>query len=375
MPLEYDVVVLGEGPAGLATALALTKQAPMLDILVVDASAKRQFKVGETVPPAITGILNQLIDDKASVLLAKHQICPGSISIWQDEKQGYNDFFFDLSGSGYHLDRMQFEQALQNMLKNNQQVRFLRGVQLASATERQDGFSIKICQNKQPCIELESQYIVDATGLSAQFCRHIGVANNVVDEVIYLCALIPNNCIETVTDRTLVEAQNYGWWYAAKLPNQQIMISLCTDRENMQRFNLSVAHVWLDLAKGNALFKQYLQQVLAHLTANHITLLKRPAPSRILSNVIGHHWLAVGDSASSYDPISSAGICKALHHGTLAGQALAKRWMEKDTTWLHRYQHTVFADFNQYVGLRSSLYGKVDRFMNSTFWKNRLTQL
>ena len=80
------------------------------------------------------------------------------------------------------------------------------------------------------------------------------------------------------------------------------------------------------------------------------------APSAILSKVIGENWLAVGDAASSYDSISSAGITKALQQGLQAGQALAKYYNDDVFDDLLSYEDSVFSAFNQYARRRDTLY-------------------
>lgn len=77
----------------------------------------------------------------------------------------------------------------------------------------------------------------------------------------------------------------------------------------------------------------------------------KPMPSAILSAVVGEDWLAVGDAASSYDAMSSAGITKALMHGQIAGRVLATYLRDADTSALAAYQDRVFQDFNTCLGL------------------------
>lgn len=50
MKTIYDVVILGGGPAGCATALAL-KQNGISSILVVEAGIHENARVGESIPP------------------------------------------------------------------------------------------------------------------------------------------------------------------------------------------------------------------------------------------------------------------------------------------------------------------------------------
>jgi flavin-dependent dehydrogenase len=88
--------------------------------------------------------------------------------------------------------------------------------------------------------------------------------------------------------------------------------------------------------------------------------------------VVGSNWLAVGDAASSYDSMTSAGITKALLHAHQAGQAAAAWSTESNETGLRDYQDQVFADFNHYMRLHQRHYRNETRFPGSRFWRNRL---
>ncbi|USD36090.1 NAD(P)/FAD-dependent oxidoreductase [Ferrimonas sp. SCSIO 43195] len=371
MRTDNDVTILGAGPAGLATALSLHQQAPWLKVEILDAADAPQFKLGETLPPAAGEVLSRLLGEDSRWLLRSQQVCSGSISIWQQPEPGHNDFFFDLSGPGYHLDRARFESELASQLKRRD-IGLRRRVKVQGVQPQEDCVALTIAAQPRP---LHSRFVVDASGGARQVCRALGVADNTLDEVVYLCAVLPLTPGGSMTDRTLVEAQSYGWWYAARLPEQKVMLMLCCDKASMATASLADPAVWLQRAEDNRLFQTHLAPVLAAARAEGLTLLRRSAPSGILSNVVGRHWLAVGDCASRYDPISSAGITKALMHGELAGQSIADYLQRPDVVALLPYQQQVFDDFNQYLQLRHSLYASVQRFGNQPFWHNRATAM
>jgi len=58
-PADFDVVVLGGGPAGCATALFLAR-AGISRVLLVESTRHRDFRVGESVPPDIRILLDEL---------------------------------------------------------------------------------------------------------------------------------------------------------------------------------------------------------------------------------------------------------------------------------------------------------------------------
>ena len=163
-----------------------------------------------------------------------------------------------------------------------------------------------------------ADFVVDASGKAGVFTRHLEVFRNTFDDVVYLCAFIDLPVDYSITSHTFVEAVEHGWWYAAQLPGNKMIVTFCTDRQNLK------AHDWQQLEKCQQLLRQSLwisknvpQQLLRRGEPMPAILIQN-ALSSLLSAVCSKDWLAVGDAACSYDPITSAGITKALMHGELA---------------------------------------------------------
>jgi flavin-dependent dehydrogenase len=76
------------------------------------------------------------------------------------------------------------------------------------------------------------------------------------------------------------------------------------------------------------------------------------------------HWVAVGDAASAYDPLSSLGICKALESGIRAADALARHRLDEYEAWVR-------SSFEQYVWTRDAYYALETRWPDSPFWRAR----
>ncbi|MCG9599008.1 tryptophan 7-halogenase [Vibrio sp. Isolate25] len=375
---DYHVSIIGGGPAGLATALALKNHAnasgEKFHIDVFEANGKAKAKIGETIPPAATPILRDLVGEHLDRMLAEHTVCPGSLSLWGSDQPGMNDFMFDLDGQGYHLDRKRFEEQLSDIAQHKG-IHLNPHSRLAQLSKNKHGFSLQL-NKKTERQTINTDFVVDATGCAAVSARRLDIARNTFDEVLYIGALIDDQATQIqpvlMPTRTLVESCSYGWWYAAKLPGNKLIVTLCTDTQQMQEQNLDNLNVWYSLLNQTQLIRETLKERLTERLTDQVTLFKRGASSSILSAVVAQNWLAVGDAASSYDPISSAGITKALMHGQLAGSSVHDALAKRSTSTLSHYQDQVFSDFNQYVGLRYSLYASEQRFMQSGYWQRRL---
>ena len=118
---------------------------------------------------------------------------------------------------------------------------------------------------------------------------------------------------------TVLEAVEYGWWYAAKLPDNRLATVLASEASTIKQTRSHELSNWLHHLKVT----KYIWPALADCSSMEKKLLVCSAPSFHLDRTAGHGWLAVGDAASAYDPISSQGIYKALSDGLEAGKAIA----------------------------------------------------
>ena len=94
----------------------------------------------------------------------------------------------------------------------------------------------------------------------------------------------------------------------------------------------------------------------------------------MLERVVGAGWLAVGDAASVYDPISSQGIYKALSNGLAAAQVVAADF-QGNTSMLEEYQQLMGARFQDYLQNRNYFYDLEKRWPDSPFWQKRRARI
>jgi len=372
-----NIYVIGDGPAGSATALSLAKRLSSetntnrdFSIVQVSATTKAGHYIGETVPPAANEYLQELglggcLNDQ------DHVLCPGSISVWGDDKPGYNDFFYTPVGNGFHLNRKLFNQQLYGAA-HAAGVTQLGDTKLTGVVEEKAGLQLQLFDQKsKKTSTVAADFIVDATGIRASAARSLNVARNQFDSVISVGAVFSLPEPSSKPAYTLVSASEYGWWYGTQLPNQNALISFCTDSQNLKELKLTKPEIWHAMLEQNSWFyKQCVQQFGTPIPQPE-ELFKRAAPSAILSNVAGQRWLAVGDAAASYDSMTSAGITKALQQGILASKAISKCLLQQDALACKQYAQSVFADFNQYLQLHQQFYSSEQRFATSGFWRRR----
>jgi flavin-dependent dehydrogenase len=363
-PAEFDVVVLGAGPAGCATALSLA-QAGISPVLLVEPMRHRHLHVGESVPPDIRIVLDELgLWDE--FLKENHERCLGSCSSWGADALGYNDFLFNPLGNGWHLDRARFNVFLAHKAAEH-------GTAICSrmrfdSCERlgQRGFQLRLAGENGQARTATARFVVDATGIGSRFARRMGARRDFLDQLICVAGFFELPDPARLSTLTMLEAVEYGWWYAAKLPDARLAVVAASDPQIVKQAALHRSDCWFEgLTATNHIWGAVGG---ARLIAD--TQLTCAAPSFLLDKIAGDSWLAVGDAASPFDPISSQGIYKALSDGLHAGEAIADHLRGNDRK-LARYQSSVISRFEQYRRTRQYFYDLEQRWPATSFWMRR----
>jgi flavin-dependent dehydrogenase len=361
---DVDVLILGGGPAGSATALSLA-QAGITRVLLVEMTRYREIRIGESVPPDIRTPLDRLGLWDAFVA-EEHDPCLGSCSAWGTDALGYNDFLLNPLGHGWHLDRTRFDEFLARKAAE-------RGAELSrgmrfKAAERlaQDGFRLQLVGESGRIRTVTARFVVDATGTRSSFARSMGAHRLFVDQLLCVTAFFRLPDAAQISRLTMLEAVEYGWWYAARLPHSRLAVAVASDPQIVKQIALHRREPWLERLAATSHIAVALSGCRLIADAQVICA----APSFMLSTVAGDRWLAVGDAASAFDPISSQGIHKALTDGACAGKAIADH-LYGDDHGLREHQSSVATRHRHYLDSRNYFYSLERRWPQSTFWTTR----
>jgi flavin-dependent dehydrogenase len=338
------------------------------DVVVVDVQRHPRWRVGEAIPPAGRQVLQRL-GVWEDFLAQGHLPSAGSCASWGTPDLGYNDFLLGMEGKGWHLDRAAFDAMLSATVTARGGM-VVPGFRLRDAERRDPSGYALVFENEYGArASVTAGFLVDATGIAAAAARRLGVARNQIDCLAVISAVFDLGAPDAIPSQTLLEACANGWWYAAKIPRERMIVALAVEPFQRQRFGEIGA--WLPALRATRHVAQWLERGKA-APANGPKLETGLAPSAILSRVVGERWLAVGDAASAYDPVSAQGIVKALCDGEAAADAIAGVLAGAGEEPLLAYQDGVFARFRDYLRLRQHLYGLERRWPQSPFWRNRL---
>jgi len=359
-----DVAVLGGGPAGAAIALELLNRG--YSTVVIERSDYRGARIGETLPPAIQPLLVRLgIWDR--FLAEKHSQSFGIRSAWGVDELHENDFIFNPYGAGWHIDRALFDAMLARWAEKQGSAMY-RNTRLVSCENQKCGkWKVEIAQGDQSH-SFSTKFLVDATGRASYVSRKQGATRIAWDHLIGIVSFFLSPSRESPIDTsTLIEAVEGGWWYSAVLPNSGRVLAYMTDADLFARARNHSGDYWTRQLAATKYTRLRLENY-SLASGPHIV----PANSSRLDRVTGGNWLAVGDAAMAFDPLSGQGVFKALQSALSAAESLEKYWNGNNMA-LRDYAAAVEKDFSSYCLMRGVFYAREKRWPQSVFWQRRIS--
>jgi len=351
----FDVAVVGAGPAGVVSALVLTRAGRR--VALVDGGPSPTRRVGESLIGAARPLLREL-GLLEIVQGGSHIPSYGNAFSWGSPEIVHTDFIHDPNGLGWHLDRSQFDRDLRSHARNRE-IRFHQGQVKKLSVEddvwRLDGENFQI----------GAKWIVDATGRSSAVARKLEAIRTNDDSLMAVYAWTGPKSDDT-DSRTLVEATQNGWWYTSRLPDLSRVVVFHTDSDRVGALVKS-SEVWKRALRETV----HIQKAIAmdsFIPELHCT----QACGARLDRFAGENWLATGDSALSFDPLSSQGIFTALYSGMKAGQAV-HRALSREAGTIAEYVNRLEGIRASYLENRQYVYSTERRWSESTFWKSKQT--
>lgn len=356
----HTIAIIGAGPAGSSCAIALLKAGFKVQLL--DNSKTGKFHIGESIPPDMNLLLKNL-GVYESFLAETHEPCYGSCSYWGSELRGYNDSLLSPYGHGWHLDRQKFNQFLVEEASKLGAI-ILRNCTYKNSTKTESGYHLFMEGKNKQFDPIEADFVIDASGTRSVFASEYGSTQIKDTSLVCLGMRFRNKGGREISKLTHLESTENGWWYAARIPDENLLVTLYTTSEVVKNLELHKLENWVNLLQQAPNTSHWIRGMEPIETK----MIGFKAPSFCLSSVVGEAWMAIGDAATCFDPITSQGIIKSVTQGIRAAEIITHHATEIESALLH-FETEVKAQYKQYQESRDYFYQLEQRWPKSKFWK------
>jgi flavin-dependent dehydrogenase len=351
------IVIIGGGPAGLFTALVLKQMKH--EVLVLEAGTYTKQRAGEHLGAEARSLMKSL--NIPGQIIENNSIrCTSIAGAWGQKELLSRSSIFNPYGEGLILSRPEFDYALATYckrlniyLETNCRVRTLK---------QTDVFWEIDTKNQQ----FKANFVVDASGRNSKFSKAFGTSKITHDDLIGISRVLkPKQNQQLTESELLIESAPNGWWYSVQLPSGAVAATFMTSASLFSASGQNQEIFWMNqLCKG----KHTSKKIAGYVTSGKT--FTQSAKTQILQKITGKRWLAVGDAAMSYDPLSSAGILKGIRMGISAATKI-NDWTNGNADGLDEYEQSCRKTFAEYLIKKEAYYALEKRFNDCPFWYSR----
>ncbi|AMY07013.1 putative monooxygenase [Luteitalea pratensis] len=354
MQRSVDACVVGAGVAGAATALRLARGGMRVTLIEAHAPARASGDTAEVLPPAAVHALAALGVDDVWTLGGT---CRGVLSRWRGDQAGFTDYELLGCTPARAVTRGTVARCLTKQAMRAGVNVITTG--LVSGERARDRWSLIAGQHTER-ERISCRHVIDATGRSGRPIAALPVRYH-HDRAVCLSTRHAGPLLDPTI--LLVDRSTHGWWYAIGAGEGATDVAFVTDADLLPRARQRAT--WLaDEYREATLITQHLEN-----SPDFGALTSRDARSGHRAAAAGEGWLAVGDAALSWDPLSGHGMRFALEGAERAAEAVLAGHDERTYAGYAQWYDDAVVDYGR---ARTAMYGAATTSARgSEFWRRR----
>ncbi|MEM6722026.1 MAG: FAD-dependent monooxygenase [Bacteroidota bacterium] len=355
--MQKEVIIIGNGIAGVTLALLLQRKGISF-VLLHRKGEKPPFALGETLPPSAMPLLQQL-----NVLAVfeenAYRKTYGYHSMWGSSRvTDINFFHHNPYKHGLKINKHQTLEKMRDLIRD-EMIAYDKSFEII---HEEHGNTVVLAKNEGVKM-IQGRILIDATGRNRAVLQKLHVESQTYDNLVAVSCHLPKYKHPKLTHEVYVESFQEGWGIVSALNDTENICTLYTNKGNEILARLKDVSQWKSVLSETTYLKDFLEE------PQQAKFKGGNANSSVATKISGSNWLALGDAAMSFDPLSSHGITNAIYTAARAANTIEKKLKEADPDVFEDYGIAMQKIFQQYLLSKDNLYKQETRWRDSEFWK------
>ncbi|MFK7750004.1 MAG: NAD(P)/FAD-dependent oxidoreductase [Kordia sp.] len=355
--MKKEVIIIGNGIAGVTLAVLLQRKGISF-VLLHREEEKVPFALGETLPPSAMPLLEEL---KLLSLFEEnaYRKTYGYHSMWgSPQVTDINFYHQNPYKNGLKINKHQTLEKMRDLIRDNM-VSYCKGFEIIHEAH---GNTVVLAKNEGFKI-VQGKILIDATGRNRAVLQKLKIESEIHDELVALSCHIPKIEHSKLTHEVYVESFKEGWGIVSALNETENICTIYTHKGHEILPKFKDVSQWKSVLSETVYLKDFL------IEDTNVKFKGGNANSSVAKEIAGSNWLALGDAAMSFDPLSSHGITNAIYTASKASEVIGKKLNIADTEAFPEYGEIMKVIFQQYLQSKNNLYQQETRWKDAAFWK------